>query len=352
MVDNSDYSLATNSISELKEGVSVVIATYNGSNVLADTLSCLIEQKFNQPFEIVIVDNASTDCTSDFVKKWWSEKGANNITFKVLSQPIPGKSYAQDLGFSKAQFKYLLVCDDDNQLFPDYLQTAYDYMESHREVGLLGGLGIAKSDKPIPEWFNEFQEMYAVGPQHSDSGDITQTKSFVNGAGAVIGNDLWSKIASSDIDRILTCRKGNSLSAGGDNEMGYLIKAAGYEIHYLEDLKFHHFISSDRFSLDYLIRLREGYVDAYETLSSYTSELNHHLTRTNSIVLKDLLISLLRLGILLIITPFISKSNKKHELRKTFHRGRIKSILHDFRSYPQIRYIVKRNLDLASSLTQ
>ena len=123
----------------LKKGVSIVLCTYNGKNRLAKTLGHLAAQKLDVPCEIIFVDNASTDGTKAFADTWWATHGTSKITYLSFEQPIPGKSYAQDLGYEKANYNYLLVCDDDNWLCDTYVQNAFDIMESDPTIGALGG---------------------------------------------------------------------------------------------------------------------------------------------------------------------------------------------------------------------
>ena len=77
------------------------------------------------------------------------------------------------MGIENSSFDYMLFCDDDNWLAPNYIQLAHDFMEQNPNIGVLGGNGEAISDMEIPSWFEEIQEGYAVGPQAENTQDVT-----------------------------------------------------------------------------------------------------------------------------------------------------------------------------------
>lgn len=263
----------------MNKGVSVIICTYNGKSKLDATLSHLINQKLNVPCEIVLVDNASTDGTKSFIEDWWATNNTSNITLRVFSQPIPGKSYAQDLGYAKANFEYLLVCDDDNWLCSSYIQTAYDIMEQDMQIGALGGWCEAVFESPKPNWFDVHAKYFAVSKQGTKSGDITNKKGCLYGAGMMLRKSHWLELKRIGFEHLLSCRKGDSLSSGGDTEYCFALRLLGYEIWYDDRLYFKHFMTSGRLNLAYLSRLRKAMTYSNFVLWTYLDLLNGR-TRT------------------------------------------------------------------------
>lgn len=256
-------------------GISVVICTYNGKNVLENTLRHLVLQETKVPFEIILIDNASTDGTKEFVDQWWDEHGIESVAYYSAHQPIPGKSYAQEMGFKMARYNYLLICDDDNWLAPNYIQLACDILEKNPNVAMLGGEGFPVSDSPFPDWFESVKKHYAVGPQHKMLGDITQSKGYVYGAGSLINKAVWDKILGRGVELQLSCRKGESLAAGGDVEMGLIMVLAGYKIYWNPKLKFQHYIPKRRLSKEYIAKMRLGHMQSIEVIRSYRSYIKY-----------------------------------------------------------------------------
>lgn len=253
----------------MKNGISIIICTYNGKDRLSDTLLHIANQQLNIPCEVIFVDNASNDGTRNFADEWWKNNGNPKINYSSFQQPIPGKSYAQDLGYEKAHYEYLLVCDDDNWLCEKYVQTAFNIMESHEEIGALGGWCEAEFEGEKPNWFDQYAKYFAVSKQGSANGDITDKKGCLYGAGMVIRKSHWLQLKELGFEHLLSCRKGNSLSSGGDTEYSYALRLLDYKIWYDERLYFKHFMTKGRMNLNYLSNLRKAMTYSNSILWSY-----------------------------------------------------------------------------------
>lgn len=254
-------------------GISIIICTYNGKSRLAETLSHLANQKSKCPIEIVLVDNNSSDGTKAFADAWWRKNGVSSIHYSSYLQPIPGKSYAQELGYEKAQYEYLLICDDDNWLCDTYVQNAFDIMEKDNQIGALGGWCEAVFENEKPDWFNTYAKYFAVSKQGDESGDITNKKGCLYGAGMVLRKSHWITLNKLGFKPLLTCRKGDSLSSGGDTEYSYVLRLLGYKIWYDDTLYFQHWMPEGRMSLEYVQRIRKAISESNFVVSVYTDEL-------------------------------------------------------------------------------
>ncbi|WP_047547851.1 glycosyltransferase [Psychroserpens sp. Hel_I_66] len=263
------------------KGVSIVLCTYNGKSRLDTTLRHLVAQKIRIPCELIFVDNASDDGSKLYAEEWWLNFGVSSIDFRSFKQMTPGKSYAQDLGYAKATYEYILVCDDDNWLCETYIQTAFEIMESNDHIGALGGWCEAEFENKKPLWFDQYSKYYAVSKQGKRSGDITNKKGCLYGAGMVIRKSHWLELKLLGFEHLLSCRKGNSLSSGGDTEYSYALRLLGYSIWYDERLYFKHFMSQARLNFDYLSRLRLGMVDSNFILWPYLDFLRNKYQSRN-----------------------------------------------------------------------
>lgn len=257
-------------------GISVIICTYNGKQRLVSTLEHLVAQKHTVPCEIILVDNASTDHTKTFADNWWQLHGVNSlITYTSYTEKTPGKSYAQALGYSKAKYSYMLICDDDNWLCDTYIQTAFDIMEEHQNIGALGGCSEAVFEKEKPDWFDKYAHYYAVGPQAKISGNVTNEAEYLYGAGMVIRKAHWQELTDLGFEHILSCRKGDALSSGGDTEYCYALQLLGYDMWYDDRLNFKHFMTDGRLNLKYLSRLRKAMSHSNFVIIAYRDVLSN-----------------------------------------------------------------------------
>lgn len=238
-------------------GVSIIICTHNGKARLASSLDAILTLDQSIDFELILVDNASTDGTEEFAKGY-VESWGDKIKFRCISEQKQGLLFARIAGIKVAGFSILLFCDDDNSLFKDYLQVGFQIMEDNPAIGVLGGMGIAKSEAPFPDWFSTYQKSYAVGPQASRSGIINDSRAFVYGAGSFYRKEPLLKLLQSGFQPVLTGRIGTELISGDDVEWCWLLKLMGYKIAYEEKLKFYHFLSSSRIDKAYYINLKKG----------------------------------------------------------------------------------------------
>jgi glycosyltransferase involved in cell wall biosynthesis len=257
-------------------GVSVIICCYNSSRRLPDTLKHLFLQKVpeNISWEIIIVDNLSTDDTRAAAETVEKNHNLNKISFKIIDQPNAGKNYAFEKGAEAARYEYLLTCDDDNWLDEDYVCLAFQIMQGNPNAGAAGGISIATTDGTIPEWFSQYQFAYAVGKQ-ADSTGMLFDKKYIWGAGMIIRNSVFKKVFA-NYTSIMSCRKGTSLSSGGDAEITMRIILAGYGLYYDERLKLTHFIPHERLTHVYRDRLFKGFDDTDNVLGAYESLITIH----------------------------------------------------------------------------
>ena len=97
-----------------KPVVSIVIPTYNEESYLPQCLSALKHQKYPHPYEIVVVDNNSTDQTI---------RVAHNYRVKLVHEKRQGVTYAKNTGCHHARGRIIAVLDADNIPPPDWLAT-------------------------------------------------------------------------------------------------------------------------------------------------------------------------------------------------------------------------------------
>lgn len=111
---------------------SVVMPTYNRANLIQNTLNSFFNQTFKE-FEIIIVDDGSTDNTEDVI---------NSITdsrIKYYKIKNSERGAARNYGASIAKGKYVNFFDSDDIAYPNHLQVAYDtIINSCPEVFHLG----------------------------------------------------------------------------------------------------------------------------------------------------------------------------------------------------------------------
>lgn len=109
---------------------SIVIPAYNEEEYLGQTLESLKKQNYSKQFEIIVVDNGSTDKTAEVARKY----GA-----KIIYEPKRGIAFARQAGFSAAKGKIVCSTDADTLLPKNWLSSIEKiFAKSPKIVGVAG----------------------------------------------------------------------------------------------------------------------------------------------------------------------------------------------------------------------
>ena len=101
---------------------SVVIPTYNRADIIAKSLDSIYSQTYTD-WEIIVVDNASTDNTAEVIAKYL-DKGKLRY---IVNEKNYERSYSRNKGMKLATGDFVSLLDSDDVLYPDCLQKAADF---------------------------------------------------------------------------------------------------------------------------------------------------------------------------------------------------------------------------------
>jgi glycosyltransferase involved in cell wall biosynthesis len=250
-----------------KPGVSIIICCHNGARRLPETIRHIALQNVPSyiPWEFILIDNASTDNSVSMAETVWESYNPSG-SLRVVFESELGLSFARARGFREARFEYVIMCDDDNWLLPDYVRMAYTIMENNSRIGALGGCGKIVFEEKPEKWIAN-SRIFAAGEQWHTTGPVQSCR--VYGAGCVIRRSAYQKLKQIGFKSLLTDRKGSDLSSGGDHELCYALAIMGYSIWYDGRLKFYHFITRERLTWEYFIRYAKESTACFDVLTSY-----------------------------------------------------------------------------------
>lgn len=234
---------------EMIKGVSVIICCYNSAWIIRRTLTALREQRFEKPipYEILLIDNKCTDDTVAIAEEVMKD---GLVDFSIIKENKQGLAYARRKGILEAKYEYVIYCDDDNLLCPDYVSTVVSCFDKMPEVGAIGGKGIAEFEIEPAAIVKEHLECYAVGSQ-------LEHKDWLWGAGLALRTELVKDVCNKQ-KCYLVGRKGNKLLSGDDSELVMSIVLRGYKAYPLDEISFTHVLKADRLSEEYFHRLYKG----------------------------------------------------------------------------------------------
>lgn len=151
----------------------------------------------------------------------------------------------------------LVFCDDDNWFAEDYVTRAWEAMRSNPGAAVLGGRGAPALAADPPAWFARYATYDALGPQAEATGDVTEDKGYVYGAGLVLRRSAWDELCAHGFRSQLTGRKGASLASSEDRELCYALRLRGHRIRYEDGLQFMHEIPERRLAWSYFLTMVE-----------------------------------------------------------------------------------------------
>jgi glycosyltransferase involved in cell wall biosynthesis len=125
----------------LAPDVSVVIPTHNRAGQLRPTLESIKNISTRRTWQIVVVDNGSTDLTQEVVTR---SRSNSPVELRYIYEPEPGRSAALNAGIRTSDASIVLTTDDDVRVEPDWLDAAVDALREFQCDYLTG--------KVVPIW--------------------------------------------------------------------------------------------------------------------------------------------------------------------------------------------------------
>ncbi len=113
--------------------ISVIIPSYNEEEIIKDCLDSLMHQKTDKKFEVILVDNNSTDETIKIAKKFM-----NRLDLKIVTEKQKGRGAARHLGFEMAKGDILFSTDADTTVPTDWIEKLYINLKSSNAIAITG----------------------------------------------------------------------------------------------------------------------------------------------------------------------------------------------------------------------
>jgi len=116
------------------EQASIVVLTHNRAGILAETLDAMLRQDFPARYEIIVVNDGSTDATKDVLQKYHKK-------MKVINQGRQGPCKARNNGIRAARFPMVVIMDDDCVPERDWLKKLVKGFDKP-EVGMVSSFSL------------------------------------------------------------------------------------------------------------------------------------------------------------------------------------------------------------------
>jgi len=225
--------------------LSVVICTYNRDLHIERALQSLVQQDYDKSaYEIVVVDNNSTDRTSEIIHRFKQAHPEHQIV--LATEARQGLSYARNKGIELARGSYISYIDDDGIAQKDYVRQIKKYTETYPDDYAFGGKVLPHYEtRKEPDWMSHYIERII---SIVDLGDEVKrlSKTYPVGCNMIFKKELFDKIGGFN----------TALRLRSDDKYIFLkIREAGYRVLYVPDVVVEHFIDAFRTTPAYVKRV-------------------------------------------------------------------------------------------------
>lgn len=173
--------------------ISIVICTYNRDKFIGNALHSLTNQTLeNDRFEIIVVNNNCTDSTDRIVKKFLKDFPELNTNY--VFQTKKGLSAARNKGIEVAQSNIIAYMDDDGEADINYLEVVVDHLNTHPEIGGVGGKVLPIYESEEPKWLNKWLTGLLSIVDHGEQQMLFQKNSYPAGCNMVYRKELLEKV--------------------------------------------------------------------------------------------------------------------------------------------------------------
>lgn len=260
-----------------KTDVTVIICSYNRADWLGEAIATLGNLETRDfTYEILVVDNASTDHTKDVVMKM-TEQLSCPVRYVLESEA--GVSFARNRGVQESNSTWIAFFDDDELAEPDWLWQLLHTAEKHQVKCVGGGVHLKLHegiDRELHPWVR-----VTLGCTEGMKEQQYDGKRVPTTGNMLIHTEVFEKIGLFRTDLV---------EAGEDTDLYHRMRRAGYEAWFTPDALVHHQIPK--------FRIEESY------LRSTAMRMGSHIARRefeNYGFLSFLFVALARLGNTLLV---------------------------------------------------
>lgn len=200
---------------EFYNNISIIVLNYNNKDIIDRCIDSLLRFNKRYSYEIIVVDNKSSDGSLDQLKNKYNDK------IKIIQNKKNGCSSGRNLGVKNATKEYIMFLDSDQWAMNEYwIEPYFEILNKVSNVGLIGWAA---------GWFNKYGKAYHVVDSFAyrsmpQSCLCRKDIGYLGSGGMMIKKELFDKIEGFDLYYDPTCYEDTDLSLKVRNE--------GLEIYY------------------------------------------------------------------------------------------------------------------------
>jgi len=234
--------------------ISVIVCTYNRSDLLSLCLESLARQTLDKNlYEVIVVNNNSNDNTEEIIRNF-TDKYSN---FSSIVETKQGLSHSRNCGWKNSNGNYIAYIDDDAIAFENWLEGIFDFVVINPDIKVFGGPYEGYSNKKLPWWLPRTYGSMTLG-------DFSKIIEFgiewISGSNMIYHRTILEKFGGFENSVGMS---GNKISYGEETNLQQKIITTNIPIWYSPDIKVKHLIAEKklRFSWVFISGYKAGKVD-------------------------------------------------------------------------------------------
>lgn len=228
---------------------SVVVPTYNRAGMLQSVVSALLEQRNCPEYEVIIVDNNSTDATATVAAALCS---ASRGRMKYVLEQTIGSSAARNCGIAAARGDIVAFLDDDAIPRVEWLASILNTYANYPDAWCVGGKILLRLPDERPAWFNAHSMRVTSLLGLFDRGDGVHRLAYpldVWGGNLSVRKDVLRRIGGFDVSLGLAGRRP---LYGEETELCWRIQREGGGVYYCGGAVVDHVVAPAKLTKRYL----------------------------------------------------------------------------------------------------
>jgi GT2 family glycosyltransferase len=221
--------------------ISVIMPTYNRGDMLAGALESLVSQVIapDVSFELVVVDNASTDGTKDVVQE---AARTSRVPVRYCYHPVPGPAPARNRGIAEAHGQWLAFFDDDELADENWLQQLYTCaLENHASI--VGGAMHLDLPADVLQRLGSFVRTTLLREiNYYPKVQCYDRKRLPGTNNALVARQVFETVG---------CFENSKIGAGSDSDFFLRARHAGIDLWYTPYAIVRHRVAENRLTTDY-----------------------------------------------------------------------------------------------------
>lgn len=235
--------------------LSIIICSYNRANYICDALNGLYHQTSGlENFEVWVVDNNSTDNTSEVFTEWLSQHRFGHFNF--VTEKKQGASFARNTGASLSNGEWLCFIDDDAIATPNFVENILLHIHNKPYALGFGGKIIPKYIPSEPKWMSYYVSSLVGNFDYAPTACAFENEKYPLESNMILQKKVFDQVGgfNTNLPGVV-----GTLRIGGEGKELFLkVMSLGQTIYYDPSIIVYHVVEVKKLTSQYLYRVASG----------------------------------------------------------------------------------------------